>query len=576
MLRRWFGRRLLFKIALPYFFLVLLVGIALVFLAGRLASLERRLFLERRLTENARQVLTRWREFEATTVDWAREATFIDGLQEALLNRDLQGLRNRLVPFLLEKEVDWFALATPKGPVLSFRIFVGGDRLEVRPVPPPRQLDPLVDKVLSAPRSLPPEMGSQFLLWNGDPYLVVGAPIYNRTGERAVAALLLGRRLTPFLDRMAGEQGLSLSLYNPAGEALYSTLPSPPPPAPPSWANRTRELKAQGIQEYLVPWDLQDEPVGLLGVGLSTLSLGSVNRWLRLGLGLVLFLGTVGALGVGAWATRKITGRVAVLVEASREVGRGNYEVQIPPLGEDELGVLGQSFNEMIRGLRDRERIREAFGRYVSPEVAEAVLRGEVELGGERRRATMLFLDIRDFTTLSEAQPPEGVVRTLNEFFTEVVGVARRFGGLVNKFGGDSSLIVFGVPLSQEDASLRAVETALAIEEALQALNERRQARGEPPLRIGIGIHAGDVVAGNVGSPERLEYTVIGDPVNVAARLQGLRYRYPEHTIFVSEAVLEEIGPFRKEYRLQDLGKVRVKGKQAAIHAYVLLGRRDG
>jgi adenylate cyclase len=192
----------------------------------------------------------------------------------------------------------------------------------------------------------------------------------------------------------------------------------------------------------------------------------------------------------------------------------------------DEIGVMEDGVNQMVAALRDRERILQSFGRVVEPGVRDRLLSGQVGQGGERRHATVMFCDLRGFTALSETHGAEEAVATLNDFFTVTTAWVRECGGIVDKFIGDAALVVFG--LLDEDqgheaarrAAVAGLRCALGLEDRLRELNRRRRAEGKDPLAVTIAIHSGEVVAGVIGSADRHEYTVVGDTVNVAARLQ--------------------------------------------------------
>jgi class 3 adenylate cyclase len=201
-------------------------------------------------------------------------------------------------------------------------------------------------------------------------------------------------------------------------------------------------------------------------------------------------------------------------------VTRDELEGYVPVLSRDEFGLIADRTNFMIDGLRERRRIKNVFGKVVSPEIARRLLAegdGEIKLGGSRRNVVLLFSDIRNFTALTERMDPEALVRVLNRYFSKMVELVRAEGGLVDKFIGDGILAVFGLD-NPVQASLRAVRTAQAMQAAVGELG----GLGAGPLEIGIGIHRGDVIAGAIGSPERLEFTFIGDAVNTASRLEGL------------------------------------------------------
>ena len=203
-----------------------------------------------------------------------------------------------------------------------------------------------------------------------------------------------------------------------------------------------------------------------------------------------------------------------VLLSGLQRVEEGDLSGQVDLFTPDEFGAITEGINKMIHGLSERQRIRDLFGVYLSPEVSRAILEGRVDLHGEARQVSILFCDIRDFTRFSASRSPREVVRRLNRFFGRMTGVIRGQDGTINKFLGDGFLAVFGAPVHNPDHARRAVEAALEMEGEMAALNHELAGLGEPPMEIGIGIDTGEVIAGNVGSADRADYTVIGDTVN--------------------------------------------------------------
>jgi len=281
-------------------------------------------------------------------------------------------------------------------------------------------------------------------------------------------------------------------------------------------------------------------------------------------------LALAGALLTGMFLAGSITGPIRVLVEAMREVLRGNLRRRAHLQRTDELGFLGRSFDEMVGGLEDRERIRHTFGRFVSRDVAEAVLNDRVPLAGERLEVSILFQDIRGFSALAATLDPAALLRMLNRFFTEVVAAVEAEGGVVKQFTGDGVMALFGAPQARADHVERAVHAALGIVDRLARLNLRLQADNTPPLQIGIGIHTGEVVAGLIGPDERVEYGVVGDPVNLASRIEALTKDLTA-TILVSKEIAERLGP---QFVLGHVALVPVKGKAHPIEVVELLSKR--
>ena len=236
-----------------------------------------------------------------------------------------------------------------------------------------------------------------------------------------------------------------------------------------------------------------------------------------LGLGVVASV-LLAALAAGLLA-RGMTAPVLRLTSATRRIGEGDFDVRVDIRSRDEIGDLGTAFNGMAEGLALKERYRGVLDKVVAPEVAAELLAGDIRLGGEAREVTVLFGDIRGFTALTGAMEPEHVIEMLNEYMAVLAAEVDRAGGVVDKFVGDEIMAIFGAPVSHGDDADRAVSAARAMQERMAELNADRDARGEPVLGLGIGINTGRAVAGNMGSPDRLNYTVLGRSVNLAARL---------------------------------------------------------
>lgn len=217
-----------------------------------------------------------------------------------------------------------------------------------------------------------------------------------------------------------------------------------------------------------------------------------------------------------------------------------------------------------LRSLESRQQVLDTFGKHVSPEVVDHLMHTTVALGGEARHVCVLFLDIRNFTSFAEQRKPEEVLRYLNTLFDFMIDSINRHQGIVNKFLGDGFMAVFGAPLSDGRDSRNAVAAAGDILDRLERLNREP---GAIPTRVGMGLHSGDVVAGIVGSFKRKEYTIIGDTVNVASRIEQLNKQF-DSRLLVSEAVWQEIGGNVPEAVC--LGAVPVKGKEEPVQVYKL------
>ncbi len=254
--------------------------------------------------------------------------------------------------------------------------------------------------------------------------------------------------------------------------------------------------------------------------------------------------------------------------QAIAGVNRQGPHVWADIYGADELGHLAQGVNQMITGLDSGRRIREHMGRYLGKEIREEILAGRSAGGNRMVRATVLFADLRAFTRLVETHHPRTVVRILNQYFDEMTLAVRAHGGLVLQFVGDEIEAVFGFPLPVEDHPEMAVKSALAMREGLKRLNRRLAAQGNPTLSHGIGIHSGAVLAGDIGSRERMSYALVGDTVNTASRIQGLTKTY--HTDIIISKTTHDL--LTESYPARQLSPVRVRGKADGIMLYKLLG----
>jgi adenylate cyclase len=203
-------------------------------------------------------------------------------------------------------------------------------------------------------------------------------------------------------------------------------------------------------------------------------------------------------------------------------VKKGDFSQRVRVLSNDEIGVLGDAGNAMIEGLAERERIRDTFGKYVTPEIRDEILAGRIPLDGERRLATLLFSDLRGFTGYVEENAPEEVIKSMRAYFTAMQKAIRMHQGIVLQYVGDEIEAVFGVPLDYDDHPDKAVLAALEMRRRLEELNMGRMKEGKTPFSHGIGIHTGMVLAGNTGSEDRLSYALIGDTVNLASRIEQL------------------------------------------------------
>lgn len=281
--------------------------------------------------------------------------------------------------------------------------------------------------------------------------------------------------------------------------------------------------------------------------------------------GVILCLGVLLCLGLSAYFSVPIRR----LGEMTKALGMGHFNHRVRINRHDEFGDLGSSFNRMAEDLEIKEKIKDSFGQYVTPEVVDMILNNPDMTKGSKIEATVLFVDIRGFTSLSEGKTPDLIVDLLNEYFARVTEVVNKNKGHINKFAGDEAVAVFGAPLPHPLHALSAVKAALGIQREMAKLNQEKR-MGDISLEAGVGINSGEMVAGSIGSEEKREYTVIGDSVNVSSRLTSLA---KGGEILMSRQTYELIGKDR--VIMEPQGEVSVKGRKEGIGVFRVLGLKE-
>ena len=266
-----------------------------------------------------------------------------------------------------------------------------------------------------------------------------------------------------------------------------------------------------------------------------------------------------------------LTSPIESLHEATQIVAQGNFDVVADVSSSDEVGELASSFNRMVTGLKERDKVKNLLNKFHGSSITEDLLKNDVGLGGKLKNVTVFFSDIRGFTKFSEGHSPEEVVTMLNEYFQIMVGIITKNHGVVDKFVGDAIMAVWGAPNSTDDDRYHAAKACLEMRVALAELNEVRRKRGQTEIKVGMGLHAGPAISGTIGSTERMEYTVIGDTVNMAARIEASTKAFGTDML-VSDAVADAIA---SRFMLELAGKAEVKGKSQPIKMYKVRGRLE-
>jgi adenylate cyclase len=292
-----------------------------------------------------------------------------------------------------------------------------------------------------------------------------------------------------------------------------------------------------------------------------------VRRNLTYALAILAFAGVI-SVRFG-WRLASMMSRAIKSVNvALKRVEKLDYVHVEPVHTGDELEDLASGFNTMVDGLKERDKLRTTLGKYMTEAVMEHLLAGKLQLGGESLEVSVMFTDIRSFTSISEKMDPQHLVALLNEYFTAMVGIVFQEDGVVDKYIGDAILAVFGAPVPKPNDPVNAVRAAVRMRRALADLNVRLEARSLPRLRTGIGIHTGTVVAGNIGSEQRMEYTVIGDAVNLASRLETSTKELGVD-VLISESTYERT---KHVIVARPVREITVKGRERPVLAYEVLG----
>lgn len=308
--------------------------------------------------------------------------------------------------------------------------------------------------------------------------------------------------------------------------------------------------------------------IATLGVDISAQSVkATLNQIINFAI-IALFVSATAALLVAYYIAHKMTDALDYISDNLDLVAEGNLDVCVKINSSDEFGKLSETINHMIHGLKERDTLKSSFSRYVSQYVMDEILseKPQLNLLGERKKITVLFSDIRHFTQISENMSPENVVSLLNEYFEAMLRVIFKHHGTIDKFMGDGIMVEFGAPLPDNEQETHAVKCGLEMLEALQTLNDKLAKEDRPTLSIGIGIHTGFAIMGNIGSETRMEYTAIGDCVNVASRLEQATkiYNYP---ILVSDDIFNAL---ENKFSGKLIGSISLPGRSKEITVYAI------
>lgn len=337
---------------------------------------------------------------------------------------------------------------------------------------------------------------------------------------------------------------------------------------PYSYPKLTQDQWGIWLTGYHPIYDLDGNYLGTVGADISALEVHqTINRLFIYSLGAFL-LSLVLAMLAAAFLAKHATKALVSLQMATKEIAKPNFEYRVDLKTNDEFEELASSLNQMCEQLQEKEKLKIGFAHYVSKHVLERIIKekGATKLEGEKRKITVLFSDIRGFTRIAEQFSPEEVVKLLNEYFKVMLEVIFKHNGMLDKLVGDGIMAEFGAPIDDPEQEKNAVLTAIEMVEKLKSLNEKWRAEGKPTIDIGVGVHTGEAIVGSVGTEERMEYTAIGDTVNIASRLQVIS-KEKKLPIIISESTYK---PIKHQFSFEEIGPVTLQGRVQSIKVFTI------
>ncbi len=350
---------------------------------------------------------------------------------------------------------------------------------------------------------------------------------------------------------LASETVLTQQYRGPGGQRLY-------------------DISAPIQEEFTDPQTggKQVTRIGEVHLGMNQNTITRVVRYVAVAIIITtLLVLLLGILGMTVFITLLIR-PIGMLVAGVTAIAAGNYDQKIDIRRDDEIGDLTDAFNNMAKSLMEKEVLKGAFSKYVTKSVVDRILQHQdgLKLGGEKKQVTIFFSDIRGFTPMSEALTAEEVVHILNEYFTAMTAIIFKYEGTLDKFMGDAIMAIYGAPIDMPDHAERAVLAAVEMSQKMQELQAKWRMEGKREVNIGIGINTGEVVVGNIGSMQRMEYTAIGDNVNLTQRLESVAEK---GQILISSATYEQV---KHRIVAKMLDPIKVKGKAEKVIAYQVEG----
>jgi len=393
---------------------------------------------------------------------------------------------------------------------------------------------------------------------------------------RSAAELLLADDLLSLnliASKLEEDENIDFALFfNSKGEVLAA---SPKTPADKrKLATFKNRIKHDQSNYYVEPIIFQNLIVGYAQVSLNSDTISQTFENTRLGMTIATLSALIFAIILAIFVGRNITKPLKQLIEATDRIANGDFEARIPERKKDEIGVLIHHFNSMASGLKEREQIKSTFSQYVSPNIANNILANleQPRVPSKYVNASVLFVDIAGFTSMCEQMSPQQVEHLLNDYYELILKASRLYNGTVDKYIGDGAMILFGAPEDDPEHSFHAVCCALLLLRLVEQLNNERSRYNSPVIQFKLGIHCGEMLAGAIGSKGHLQYTVVGNAVNVASRLCNAANA---GELIISDSVHNEVSNGDPQHadekiKLETPRLLSLKGKSHPVQTFVV------
>ena len=594
------------KITLPFMLLALVLGLGATYVLNRLLSENEETRFLRQLADGGQQAADAVVRAEADLLEVLRLVSNTEGVAASVASGNAEDLRMRVLPLVVNSDMDVVTVLDVRGTSL----------VTVRRSPQAAPGDyytlrgedfytgwPFVLRILQGVQDEgigDKDVGLESLILDeGEVYVFfVGGPIRDSSGQ-VVGAVLAGRYLPGLVGSLSLDAGANVSIYDLAtGQLLASSLESEDPAqlmltpdqisnglsAAEQGQSPVRAIDVTGVtyEEVLTPFTARGETqLGVMGVSLLWAPLERSAKDSLLTLIQVSALALALVVLVGLAISSSITRPLVEMADASAQVATGNLTTHVSDRGGDEIGMLARTFNTMVDGLREGLVYRDLLGRTVTPEVRDQLhkrlVEGEALQDGQAATATVLVAGLRGLPNLVEETNPGLAMTTLNEYFSGVVSIIGQHGGMVNTFDGDSIVAFFGIlprPVPPQVSALQATHAGMEMLEFISGLNRDRASRGQPALEMGVGVSTGPVIAGSIGSKDRLHYTLIGDTVNMAQRIQEATLEIQGSGLLISGDTHRYLAGAQRQFEFGRTGIVQLRGqtRQATVHE--VQGRR--